>query len=155
MTYTREGSKMTEYAGSLPSLTPGMVDQVFQRVQLHLRQTEEESNDLTARIQEGVRIALQELWKDLGAEAAKTEIRLTERQYQVIKLMAEQNLQYKQIAAALQLGVSTIRTHINNVYKKLPPTKRNRGYVAKIFLEGKVAQQKSNSAPSTICPERG
>jgi ATP/maltotriose-dependent transcriptional regulator MalT len=132
---------MTESDVCLPPVTSQMVNTVFRRLQRHMGETEGEEVSKEERVREGLHRGLLELWEELDAKPPKPEIYVTKREYEVVQLLANRNFQYKQIAAALNLSISTIRSHIHKVYCKLDPVKRNRGYVAKIFLEGKVGLQ--------------
>jgi DNA-binding NarL/FixJ family response regulator len=48
---------------------------------------------------------------------------LTEREEQILALLS-QGLQYKEIASRIEVGVSTVRTHLHTIYVKLHVTSR-------------------------------
>ena len=53
---------------------------------------------------------------------------LTEREEQILSLLS-QGLQYKEIASKLDVGVSTVRTHLHTIYVKLHVTSRTEAVV--------------------------
>lgn len=53
---------------------------------------------------------------------------LTEREAEILALLS-QGLQYKEIAARLEVGVSTVRTHLHTIYVKLQVTSRTEAVV--------------------------
>lgn len=53
---------------------------------------------------------------------------LTEREEQILTLLSE-GLQYKEIATRLDVGVSTVRTHLHTIYVKLHVTSRTEAVV--------------------------
>lgn len=53
---------------------------------------------------------------------------LTDREEEILALLS-QGLQYKEIAAKLDVGVSTVRTHLHTIYVKLHVTSRTEAVV--------------------------
>lgn len=53
---------------------------------------------------------------------------ITEREEQILALLS-QGLQYKEIAARLDVGVSTVRTHLHSIYVKLHVSTRTEAVV--------------------------
>jgi len=66
--------------------------------------------------QEGLRRAMHEL--PVGKARRRSPCPLSSREMDVLRLLAEGKV-YKQIARALDLSPSTVRTHLHNVYGKL------------------------------------
>lgn len=67
---------------------------------------------------------------------AKKHYNLSPREHEILKLLVA-GLSYKQTAAHLSISYETVRTHINNVYKKLEVS-TNTEAVAKAIKEGLV-----------------
>lgn len=59
-----------------------------------------------------------DLAKEVKKRAKGDGVRLTDRELEVVRLIAE-GLSIPQIAARLHLGASTVKTHVQNLYEKL------------------------------------
>lgn len=56
-------------------------------------------------------------FQELGKSASEMEL-LTKREHEILALLAKGSL-YKEIADALNLSISTVRTHMQHIYEKL------------------------------------
>ncbi len=65
----------------------------------------------------------QKLIADIGAEASSAENPLTEREQEVMNLIAL-GLNYRDIAEDLDISPHTVRRHINHIYEKLEVTSK-------------------------------
>lgn len=65
----------------------------------------------------------QKLIADFGAETGLSENPLTEREQEVINLIAL-GLNYRDIAEDLDISPHTVRRHINHIYEKLEVTSK-------------------------------
>lgn len=81
-------------------------------------------------------IARQVLDRFTALEPAKSDINLSDRELEVIRLLAD-GLAKKEVAARLDLSVHTVDNHIRRIYRKLHVNTMS-GAVAKALREGLV-----------------
>ena len=72
-------------------------------------------------------------FQGLGTSASEVE-RLSPREYEILALLAKGAF-YKEIADALKLSLSTVRTHIQHIYEKLHVQSRTEA--ARKYLDGR------------------
>ena len=85
--------------------------------------------DALSRVQSAEQVEETASWvsppsaKSIAASRSKLIEPLTDRELEVLSLIAE-GMQNRQMAAALFVTLSTVKTHINNIYRKLDVSNR-------------------------------